>query len=286
MCKSKKGKKQTGLEKMLVKIADRKGNNLVDARELHKVLQIGSDFTTWFERMVGYGFIEGKDFICFSSEKKKNIYGDYRGRPQINFAITTRMAEHICLVQKNEIGMICRQFLMDVSDLFFQMMLRSNDKAFQKECMAKLRKLIPDYEERKLKGEAIVDFATANKVVNKIVSDYFGIHYCNKSEMPKEMLEIREEAMQEYLVLYKFCDSTEEIETKLKKVYPKSDTQKARSNYDRPIKDLTTNKIYACAGKASRDTGIAKDKIIKNCNGDVEKVNKEHRFIYYEFKRK
>ena len=89
MCKSKKGKKQTGLEKMLVKIADRKGNNLVDARELHKVLQIGSNFTTWFYSMVGYGFVEGRDFIEFFPKKEKS---PKMGRPQINFAITTRMA--------------------------------------------------------------------------------------------------------------------------------------------------------------------------------------------------
>ena len=282
MCKSRKTPKQTGLDKMLVKIADRKGNNLVDARELHKVLQIGSDFTTWFRKMVDYGFVEGKDYVLFSSEKKKNISGDFRGRPQINWVITTEMAKHICLIQKNEIGMKCRQFLIDVNELFLQMMLRSNDKAFQKEAMAKLKKLIPNYEQKKLESETIVDFATANKVVNKVVSDYYGIHYCNKPAMPKDMLETRDKIMEEYLVLYKYCDSTEEIESKLKKAYPKSDVARAKSNYNRPIKDISTNKIYANAGLASRDTGLSKDKIIKNCNGDIEKVNKEHRFMYID----
>ena len=282
MCKSRKTPKQTGLDKMLVKLADRKGNNLVDARELHKVLQIGSDFTTWFRKMVDYGFVEGKDYVLFSSEKKKNISGDFRGRPQINWVITTEMAKHICLIQKNEIGMKCRQFLIDVNELFLQMMLRSNDKVFQKEAMAKLKKLIPNYEQKKLESETIVDFATANKVVNKVVSDYYGIHYCNKPAMPKDMLETRDKIMDEYIVLYKYCDSTEEIESKLKKAYPKSSTARAKSNYNRPIKDISTNKIYANAGLASRDTGLSKDKIIKNCNGDIEKVNKEHRFMYID----
>ena len=282
MCKSRKTPKQTGLDKMLVKLADRRGNSLVDARELHKVLQIGSNFTTWFYSMVDYGFVEGKDFIELIPKKEKNICGDFRGRPQKNFVITTRMAEHICLVQKNEIGMKCRQFLIDVNELFLQMMLRSNDKAFQKEAMAKLKKLIPNYEQKKLEGETIVDFATANKVVNKVVSDYYGIHYCNKPAMPKDMLETRDKIMDEYIVLYKYCDSTEEIESKLRKAYPKSSTARAKSNYNRPIKDISTNKIYANAGLASRDTGLSKDKIIKNCNGDIEKVNKEHRFMYID----
>ena len=77
MCKSRKTPKQTGLDKMLVKIADRKGNSLVDARELHKVLQINTKFTDWFYSMVDYGFVEGKDFIEFFPEKRKNICPSY-----------------------------------------------------------------------------------------------------------------------------------------------------------------------------------------------------------------
>ena len=280
MCKSRKYKKQTGLDKMLVKIADRKGNNLVDARELHKVLQIGSDFTTWFRKMVDYGFVEGKDYVLFSSEKKKNISGDFRGRPQINWVITTEMAKHICLIQKNEIGMKCRQYFIAVEELFTQMLLRSNDKEEQKRLMNELRKLIPNYEQKKLESETIVDFATANNIVNKVVSDYFGLHYCKKIEMPKEMLETREKIMDEYIVLYKYCDSSQEIESKLRKAYPKSDIARAKSNYNRPIKDISTGISYNNAGLASKFTGLPKDKIIKNCNGDIEKVNKEHRFMY------
>ena len=280
MCKSRKAPKQTGLDKMLVKLADRKGNSLVDARELHKVLQIGSDFTTWFRKMVDYGFVEGKDYVLFSSEKKKNISGDFRGRPQINWVITTEMAKHICLIQKNEIGMKCRQYFIAVEELFTQMLLRSNDKEEQKRLMNELRKLIPNYEQKKLESETIVDFATANNIVNKVVSDYFGLHYCKKIEMPKEMLETREKIMDEYIVLYKYCDSSQEIESKLRKAYPKSDIARAKSNYNRPIKDISTGISYNNAGLASKFTGLPKDKIIKNCNGDIEKVNKEHRFMY------
>lgn len=277
MCKSRKTKKQTGLDKMLVKIANRKGNNLVDARELHKVLQIGSNFTTWFYKMVDYGFVEGKDFVEFFPKKEKTSLG---GRPEKNFVITTEMAKHICLIQKNEIGMKCRQYFINVEELFTQMMLRINDKEEQKRLMRELKKLIPNYEQKKLEGETIVDFATANKVVNKVVSEYYGLHYCNKPAMPKEMLETRDKIMEEYIVLYKYCDTTEEIESKLKKAYPKSDTPKAKSNYNRPIKDISTGRMYANAGLASKFTGLPKDKIIKNCNGDIEKVNKEHKFVY------
>ena len=276
MCKSRKYKKQTGLDKMLVKIADRRGNNLVDARELHKVLGINTYFTTWFYSMVDYGFVEGKDWAEFLPKNKES---HKMGRPEKNFVITTEMAKHICLVQKNEIGMKCRNYFIAVEDLFTQMMLRSNDKEEQKRLMNELRKYIPNYEQKKLESETIVDFATANNIVNKVVSDYYGLHYCKKIEMPKEMLETRDKIMEEYIVLYKYCDSSQEIEDKLRKAYPKSDIARAKSNYNRPIKDIISGQLFRCAGIASKSTGISKDKIIKNCNGDTEKCG-NYRFVY------
>ena len=287
MCKSRKTPKQTGLDKMLVKLADRKGNSLVDARELHKVLQVRQDFTDWIKKqLINVDAVEDKDFSLLKG--KTSPQG---GRPQTDYVLTIKIAGEIAMVagiapnanpETRKASKIVRQYFTDVNDLFLQMMLRSNDKAFQKQCMAELRKLIPNYEQKKLESETIVDFATANKIVNKVVSDYYGIHYCTKLAMPKEMLETREKIMDEYIVLYKYCDTTEEIESKLKKAYPKSSTARAKSNYNRPIKDISTNKIYANAGLASRDTGLSKDKIIKNCNGDTEKVNKEHRFMYID----
>ena len=285
MCKSRKTPKQTGLDKMLVKIADRKGNSLVDARELHKVLQVRQDFTDWIKKqLINVDAVEDKDFSLLKG--KTSPQG---GRPQTDYVLTIKIAEEIAMVaglapnanpETRKASKIVRQYFTEVNDLFLQMMLRSNDKVFQKEAMAKLKKLIPNYEQKKLEGETIVDFATANKVVNKVVSDYYGIHYCNKPAMPKDMLETREKIMDEYIVLYKYCDSTEEIESKLKKAYPKSSTARAKSNYNRPIKDISTGISYNNAGLASKFTGLPKDKIIKNCNGDIEKVNKEHRFMY------
>ena len=286
MCKSRKTPKQTGLDKMLVKIADRKGNNLVSARELHKVLQVKDVFTEWIKSQLSIvDAVEDMDY-SFLTLKPKNPQG---GRPQVDYVLTLKIAGEVAMVagiapnanpETRKASKIVRQYFTDVNDLFFQMMLRSNDKAFQKQCMAELRKLIPNYEQKKLESSTIVDFAVAKKVVNKVVSDYYGLHYCNKPAMPKEMLETRDKIMDEYIVLYKYCDTTEEIESKLKKAYPKSDTPKAKSNYNRPIKDISTGRIYANAGLASKFTGLPKDKIIKNCNGDTEKVNKEHKFIY------
>lgn len=65
MCKSRKTPKQTGLDKMLVKIADRKGNNLVSARELHKVVQV--------KEAVNADAVEDKEFLCLNKKTSLDV---------------------------------------------------------------------------------------------------------------------------------------------------------------------------------------------------------------------
>ena len=43
-------------------------NNTVSGRELHKFLEIGTQFTKWFERMMGYGFDTNSDFRLVSQK--------------------------------------------------------------------------------------------------------------------------------------------------------------------------------------------------------------------------
>ena len=46
----------------LIKITEQNGQKLVDARELHGVLQVKSDFNNWMKnRIKDYGFVENQD---------------------------------------------------------------------------------------------------------------------------------------------------------------------------------------------------------------------------------
>ncbi len=36
---------------------------VVSGRQLHEALGVHSNYTTWFERMTEYGFVEGQDFL-------------------------------------------------------------------------------------------------------------------------------------------------------------------------------------------------------------------------------
>ena len=77
------------IESIVIQLGDRKGNNLVSARELHKVLGINSNFTTWFERILEYGFVEGKDYVEFITKKLENKSGDVDRALQISVGLVS-----------------------------------------------------------------------------------------------------------------------------------------------------------------------------------------------------
>lgn len=79
----------------------------VSARDLHKELKINSNFTTWFNRMVEYGFSEGEDFF----PKMEESTG---GRPSIDYEITIDMAKEICMIQRTPEGKRCREYLIQL----------------------------------------------------------------------------------------------------------------------------------------------------------------------------
>jgi len=79
----------------------------VSARELHEKLEISTPYTMWFERMVDYGFEEGKDFFTKMLESSG-------GRPAMDAEISIDMAKQICMIQRTEIGKNIRQYFLDL----------------------------------------------------------------------------------------------------------------------------------------------------------------------------
>ena len=81
----------------------------VSARDLHEKLNIGTKFTTWFERMKDYGFSEGNEFF-----PKLGETSEHGGRPQIDFLISIDMAKQICMIQRSPEGKMIRQYFIDL----------------------------------------------------------------------------------------------------------------------------------------------------------------------------
>ena len=79
----------------------------VSARELHEKLNINSNFTTWFNRMVEYGFTKGADFF----PKMEESTG---GRPATDYEISIDMAKEICMIQRTPEGKQVRVYLINI----------------------------------------------------------------------------------------------------------------------------------------------------------------------------
>lgn len=76
-------------------------------RDLHKLLEVESKYTTWFRRMCEYGFSESTDFIPFLEESTG-------GRPTQDHQLTIEMAKEICMLQRNEKGKQVRQYFINL----------------------------------------------------------------------------------------------------------------------------------------------------------------------------
>lgn len=104
----------------LIKIQERRGKKVVNARDLHTFLENKREFAHWIKnRIERYDFIEGQDFISFDTIVKRETGASTRKE----YAITINMAKELCMVENNERGkearryfIACEQKLKDVYD--------------------------------------------------------------------------------------------------------------------------------------------------------------------------
>ena len=89
----------------LIKVNYDSDRPTLSGRELHKFLEVESNYTTWFKRMCEYGFTEEIDFIPFLEESTG-------GRPSQDHQLTIDMAKEICMLQRTEKGKQARQYFI------------------------------------------------------------------------------------------------------------------------------------------------------------------------------
>lgn len=95
----------------LIKIQkDVKGNETVNARELHIFVESKQEFSNWIKtRIREYGFDNGNDYIVIDGVIK-NPNG---GRPPQEYHVTIDMAKQLGMVERNAKGRQIRQFFID-----------------------------------------------------------------------------------------------------------------------------------------------------------------------------
>ena len=93
-------------ELLRIKVNDNQ-EQIVSGRELHMFMGIETRYDTWFNRMLQYGFEEGKDFCSKMSESTG-------GRPSTDHFMKIDMAKELCMLARNEKGKQARQYFLEV----------------------------------------------------------------------------------------------------------------------------------------------------------------------------
>lgn len=93
----------------LIKITEYNGNQAVSARDLHKFLEITERFSSWFERMLQYGFVENQDF---TSAKSFTLVNNGAQREIDDYALTLDCAKEISMIQRSKKGKEAREYFI------------------------------------------------------------------------------------------------------------------------------------------------------------------------------
>lgn len=144
----------------------------VMGRELHKALEIKSNYTTWFKRMCEYGFAENSDFVTLSNFGKRSD-GTEMPIPTVDHQLTIDMAKEICMIQRTEVGRRCRQYFLDIEKqwnspeaIMHRALALADQKVKQLE-MERANRPITAEQEKQLRNEVIIkaiDLCTCGRV--------------------------------------------------------------------------------------------------------------------------
>lgn len=91
----------------------------VSARELHKVIGSSERFSTWFERQLQFGFVEGEDYSNPLKVLRVQVEGNREVQREVeDYNLSVDMAKHICMVQRSEKAREVRQYLIDLEKVW------------------------------------------------------------------------------------------------------------------------------------------------------------------------
>lgn len=106
----------------LLKVENKDGKLLVNARDLHAILRPNYQFSKWIkDRTERCYLIEGEDFIVSEYDYlgnflgirgERNCYADNQHVTKRDFHLTSDAAKHICMVENSETGRAVREYFI------------------------------------------------------------------------------------------------------------------------------------------------------------------------------
>lgn len=149
------------------------GEKVVLGRELHERLKIKTAYKDWFPRMCEYGFVDGKDYGSFLSNRSDGL----AGKPRTDHIITLDMAKHIAMIQRTPEGMEIRQKLIDLEKNAAVNQFAGLSKELQAILMIDQRTMKQEQRISALENTMTIDYnqqRVLKRVVNTVVINALG----------------------------------------------------------------------------------------------------------------
>ena len=141
------------------------GEQFVNARDLHKALEVKTQFNKWIERMIEYGFVDGTDFWSFLSKTSSG------GRPSVEYNLTISTAKEIAMLQRNEKGKQVRNYFIQVEERYKEL---ASDPSYQMALGLKASQLLLDQKDQiiaEMKPKALFADAVATSHTSVLVGE-------------------------------------------------------------------------------------------------------------------
>ena len=92
--------------------------NIASARDLHKALGVGRDFTNWIKgRIDQYGFVAGTDYIRVENlSSPKRASAKFRQQIEHDYLLSLDMAKEVAMVERNEQGRAVRRYFIQCEE--------------------------------------------------------------------------------------------------------------------------------------------------------------------------
>ena len=227
--------------KELIKLTQQTINNqkirAVNARELHKFLEVKRQFSDWIKNRISqYDFEENKDFICISQKNEtQRVDGQLGISVSTEYYISLDMAKELAMVERNEKGKQARQYftecerkLLEISrkDGYLLSIIKANtelDKAlalseYEVGYVRPLEKFKEEAEPKVAYHDVVLacsdlltitqiaqDYPITNRQLNKILADK-GVQYRDKSGMSMLSMVIKVMPKPSLIPIWKMVD--------------------------------------------------------------------------------
>lgn len=146
---------------------------------------------------------------------KEGSYRDKQNQERPCFIMDRSWVMQMCNKESALVRYKTQQYVERLEQALYDLRFRQGDKKHQLECMALLQDMLPD----DVKQEK-VHYIKANTIVDKAVSNYFGFpKMIKKIDMNRDMLEVRENVLNDYLKLFEVLQDNHEVKEVLYKKY-------------------------------------------------------------------